>query len=114
MPFFDETNLGYLAVLPMSKRAYAGATQKQLMERKRLHVSQTTSKARMTMDRCHAYMLKDGVYKYLFGPLVGLREGNVTRLRLEEVEGRLFVLYRVNMNTLHQGARGICTYHLVS
>lgn len=102
----------YVYVIPFTVDSYGGISRNGGEKRDDGHHAQISVRRgqRTSVDKAHAMILKKGRQNCLGGQLGQLPEGEeATSTWLREVETRQIVLYKHNMNTQQQNARGIPT-----
>ena len=113
MPNLDRNNCVYTNGKPFSTDDYGGLSVNGTMERKRGHVGQICATKRLSMDKAHGVMLKNGVYGYLFCQLLDLADDEATVLRLRTIESKTIQVFRYKLNTQQQSMKGIPSVDLV-
>ena len=72
MPDLNRKNCVYTCGRPFSDKDYGGFSVNGTFERKRGHVAEVVASKRLSMDKAHGIMLKDGISLYLFCQLLDL------------------------------------------
>lgn len=99
---------------PFTVDSYVGMTVRYFLQRKRLHrTSGISPHKKERMDFCHGQMLKQGFYKFLFGPHLDCDVTQPTRIEGRRAECREMWLLRANLNTVGNSTKGMRDFRVL-